>query len=76
MSRRVVEITKGATVEVDTVPEVQGGWRKPNFGEVGILARGICDVHRKTFVIITLFLTLFFSQRIQKKFTTLLNYRC
>ena len=72
MSRRAVENTKGATNDVDTVPEVQGGWRKPNTGEMGIHTRGICGVHRKTFVILTLFLAYFFFQKL-KKFTTKLR---
>ena len=50
MSRRVVENTKGATDDVDTTPEIQGGWGKSNIGEVGIHARGICCVHSKAFV--------------------------
>ena len=66
MSRRVVENTKESIGDVDTAPEVQGGRRKPNAGEVGIHARGICGVHRKTLVIIlnyfTLFLADFFSK--------------
>jgi len=55
MSRRVIENTEESIDDVDTVPEVQGGWRKPNaVGEVGIRARGICGVYRKTFGIILL----------------------
>jgi hypothetical protein len=54
MSRRVVKYTKEPTDDVDTASEVQGGWRNPNAGEVGIHTRGICGVHRKTFVIFTI----------------------
>ena len=72
MSRRIVENTKGATDDVDTVPEIQGGRRKPNLGEVGIHARGVCDVHRKTFVTL-LYFSHNFSPRIQ---SLLLNYGC
>jgi len=50
MSRRVVENTKRPTEGMDTVPEVQAGWRKPNSREVGIHARGICSIHRQGFV--------------------------
>ena len=62
MSRRVVKYTKDPTEDVDTAPEVKGGWRKSNAGKVGTHARGICGVHRKTFVIFTEF----FSPRIYK----------
>ena len=72
MSRRVVQNTKGATVDVDTAPEVQGGWRKPIAGEVGIHARGICGVHRETCIInFRLFLAYFFLSKNSKKFTIL-----
>ena len=74
MSRRFVGDTKEATVDVDTVPEVQGGWRKPNSGEVGIHARGICGIHRKTFVMILDFtISRGFSPKNTKKFTTKLQ---
>lgn len=52
MSRRVVQDTKGPTEDMDTVPEVQGGWRRPSSGQVGIDARGICSFYRKAFVVI------------------------
>jgi len=64
MSRRVVKYAKEPTEDVDTAPEVQGGWRISNAGEVGIHARGICGVHRKTFVIFYRF----FLQEFTKKF--------
>lgn len=66
MSRRVVENTKGATDDVDTAPEIQGGWRKSNAGEVGIHARGICGVHRKTFVILHYFSKIFSLQEFKR----------
>ena len=75
MSRRVVENTKGATDDVDTTPEIQGGWGKSNVGELGIHARGICWVHRKTFVIFYTISGRFFSPRIQKITTKITDVR-
>ena len=68
MSWCVVENTKGASDVVDTDPEVQGGWRKPNIREVGIHTRGICGVHRKTSVILHYFSYKFSPKN--SKFTT------
>ena len=70
MSWRIIENTKGTIDDLDTVPEVQRGWREPIAGKVGILARGICGVHRKTFVIFLYYFShIFFSKNLEKKFT-------
>ena len=71
MSWPVIKNPKGTADNLDTVPEVQRGWREPIVGEMGILARGICGVHRKTFVkLLYYFSHFFFSKNLQKKFTT------
>ena len=68
MSWPVIKNPKGTADNLDTVPEVQRGWREPIAGEVGILARGICGVHRKTFVkFLYYFSHIFFLQEFTKE---------